>query len=100
MAEFSLWCRNNLRPATCPLWSKSGQTRVRLDCPLCANSDRRTAANNISIRSPRRLVHTNAVVDIHVFRYAEGAISADDAKLTLIYESLYRRDFNAHSQRR
>jgi hypothetical protein len=24
----------------CPLWSKSGQTRVRLECPLCANLSR------------------------------------------------------------
>src|SRR5476651_1217661 len=24
----------------CPLWSKSGQTRSRLDCPLSANRDR------------------------------------------------------------
>jgi len=23
----------------CPLWSKSGQTRVRLDCPFCARAD-------------------------------------------------------------
>jgi hypothetical protein len=22
----------------CPLWSNNGQTRVRSDCPLCANS--------------------------------------------------------------
>jgi hypothetical protein len=28
----------------CPLWSKSGQTRVRLACPLSANCDQRTAA--------------------------------------------------------
>src|ERR1035437_3846799 len=28
----------------CPLLSNSGQTRVRLDCPLSANSDRCTAA--------------------------------------------------------
>jgi hypothetical protein len=34
----------------CPLWSKSGQARVRLDCPLCANrrhrgSERAVVAN-------------------------------------------------------
>src|SRR5450755_3557580 len=38
----------------CPLWSKSGQTRAQLDCPLCANRARCTAANSISIRSMRR----------------------------------------------
>src|SRR5450759_2123458 len=35
-------------------YSKSGQTRLRLDCPLCAISDQCTAANSISILSPRR----------------------------------------------
>jgi len=25
----------------CPLWSKSGQTRAQLDCPLCAKSGHR-----------------------------------------------------------
>src|ERR1035437_8691458 len=36
-------------------YSKGGQTRARLDCPLSAiNRDRCTAANSSFIRSPRR----------------------------------------------
>ena len=30
----------------CPLWSKSRQTRVRPDCPLCAISDIRPATSD------------------------------------------------------
>jgi hypothetical protein len=30
----------------CPLWSNSGQTAVRLECPLSAISRQRTAANS------------------------------------------------------
>jgi hypothetical protein len=43
--------KNLAMSAVTPIADKLLQCR---DCPLCANSDQRTAANSISIRSPRR----------------------------------------------
>jgi hypothetical protein len=39
-----------LKPTFVRYCSNSGQTRVRLDCPLSANRDQRTAAISISIQ--------------------------------------------------
>jgi len=52
----------------------------RLPHLLPPKADSCTAANSIATRSPHRLVHAKAVVDIHVFRSADGAISANVAK--------------------
>jgi hypothetical protein len=40
----------------CPLWSKSGQTRAQLDCPLCAKSGlmHRSKQRRYSITSSAR----------------------------------------------
>src|SRR5450759_814217 len=47
---------------SCPIADKMLRCR---ECPLCAISDRRTAANNISIRSPcrRGQVHAGATTE-------------------------------------
>jgi hypothetical protein len=36
----------------CPLWSKSGQTRVRLDCPLCADCVAKVSNRGATIFPP------------------------------------------------
>jgi hypothetical protein len=53
--------RTNGSPAKterCPLLSKSGQTRVRLDCPLSAINDHCTAANSIDRKTPNHAYFT------------------------------------------
>lgn len=39
----------------CPLWSKSRQKRIRLSCPLCANSGRCTASIDQCVRPQQKL---------------------------------------------